>query len=322
MSPVQDPSENSPVEDQIYDLLKEKNLRTMYRNCLNACREFHHFDAKAWFIQKLMDNNIIPSFYKIKNSSIDPKASETASLTSMGRDLEIAKAQAMVHGDTMTSHYNSLVVLTPAHLREPLLTKIKNRGLGFQSKFKSEKLKRYEHLSGPPKPPKASLSKDSGKKRKWVKKSAYQRNARKIKKTKISVIYNYSSVTLTPGMESLLNKGLNFAPTPGKVDLTQLEVDMRYFERNLMWTDVFDGEKDENFKPSIFRERKANFPTKYNPPEALRTFISSFKTDLHDPESRNKKIRSNLSQSEKAALSELKTLQKNRVITELCECLS
>ena len=100
-----------------------------------------------------------------------------------------------------------------------------------------------------------------------------------------------------------------------KVDLTQLEVDMRYFERNLFWTDVFDGEKDENFKPSIFRERKANFPTKYNPPEALKTFISSFKTDLRDPESRKKNIKPNLSPSEKAALSELQSLQKNRVIT-------
>ena len=196
MSPVQDPSESSPVEDQIYDLLKDKNLRNMYRICLNACREFHHSDAKAWFIQKLMDTKIIPSFYKIKNSSIDPKASEAASLTSMGRDLEIAKAQALVHGDTMTSHYNELVVLTPVHLREHLLTKIKNRGLGFQSKFKSEKLKRFEHLSAPPKPQKPYVhKKESSKKRKWVKKSAYQRMTRKIKKTKISVVYNYSSIT-------------------------------------------------------------------------------------------------------------------------------
>ena len=254
MSPAQDPSENLPVENQIYDLLKDKNLRLMYRNCLNACREFHHSDAKAWFIQKLIDIKIIPSFYKIKNASIDPKASETASFASMTRDLEIAKAQAMVHGDTMTSHYNSLVVLVPAHLREPLLAKIKDRGLGFQNKFKSEKNKRIEHLSAPPKPQKVGTKEAAGKKRKWLKKSAKQRLDRRTRKQKISVIYNYSSITLTPGMESLLNKGLNFAPTPGKVDLTQLEVDMRYFERNLMWTDVFDGVKDENFKPSIFRE--------------------------------------------------------------------
>ena len=56
-------------------------------------------------------------------------------------------------------------------------------------------------------------------------------------------------------------------------------------------------------------------PTKYNPPDALRNFVSGLKTDLRDPESRNKNIKSNLSPSEKAALSELQTLQKNRIIT-------
>ena len=231
----------------------------------------------------------------------------------MKRDLEIAKTQALVHIDTMTSVYNALAGLIPASLREPLLNKIKDRGLGFQSKFKSEKMKRLQHLSKPPKAP--NPPQEPGKKRKWIKKSAYQRQNRRVKKQKISCIYNYSSIVLTPDMESLLNKGLDFAPTPGKVDLTQLEVDLRYFERNLYWTDVLDGEKDENYKQSIFRERKTNMPTKYNPPDALRNFVSGLKTDLRDPESRNKNIKSNLSPSEKAALSELQTLQKNRIIT-------
>ena len=102
MSPALDPSESLPVEDQLFELLRDKDLRIKYRNCLNACRQFHHADAKAWFLKKLMDNKIIPSSYKIRNSSIDQKASEAASLWPGRRDLEIAKTEALCHVDTMT----------------------------------------------------------------------------------------------------------------------------------------------------------------------------------------------------------------------------
>ena len=149
-----DPSESSSAEEQLHDLLRDKNLRNMYLKCLKACREFHHSEAKAWFINKLIENKILPPFYKIKKTSIDLESAESASLTSMRRDLEIAKTQAMVNGDTMHTHYANLAMLIPVHLRATLLNKIKERGLGFQAKFKAEKLKRYEHLSAPPKPAK------------------------------------------------------------------------------------------------------------------------------------------------------------------------
>ena len=58
---------------------------------------------------------------------------------------------------------------------------------------------------------------ENGNRRKWMKKSAYQRMTRKVKKRKINLIYNYSSITLTPGMESYLFKGLNFSPTPARL---------------------------------------------------------------------------------------------------------
>ena len=69
---MKDPSESLPVKDQLYDLLRDEIMRDMYRKCLNSCRNFHHSDAKAWFLQKLIDTKLIPSFYRIKNTSIDP----------------------------------------------------------------------------------------------------------------------------------------------------------------------------------------------------------------------------------------------------------
>ena len=71
-------------------------------------------------------------------------ASKAASLASMERDMEIAKTEALVHVDTMALYYNALAVLIS--LCEQLLNKIRGRGLGFQSKFKSEKQKTYDHL--------------------------------------------------------------------------------------------------------------------------------------------------------------------------------
>ena len=92
-------------------------------------------------------------------------------------------------------------------------------------------------------------------------------------------------------------------------------MDLKYFERNLFWTDVFDGEKDENFKPNLFRERKTNFSRRYNPPDGLKTFISSVKSDLRDPDLRNRNLELNLTSAEKEAESELILLQKNRILT-------
>ena len=141
MSPVlKDPSEELPVEDQVYKLLGNKDLRRMYSKCLNACREYHHHESKSWFIQKLIDSKTIPSYYRIKKSSIDSNASESASLISMRRVLELFKTQALINIATMTSNYNDLAALTPDHLHTHLLAKIKERGLGYQQKFKLKNL--------------------------------------------------------------------------------------------------------------------------------------------------------------------------------------
>ena len=68
----------------------------------------------------------------------------------------------------------------------------------------------------------------------WIKKSKFQRMQRKQKKQKVNVIFNYSQLILTPAMESLLNRGLNFAITPLKLNLTQVLVDYQKFERRMI----------------------------------------------------------------------------------------
>ena len=130
------------------------------------------------------------------------------------------------------------------------------------------------------------------------------------------MVYNYSSLTLTPSMEALFNKGLNYAVTPEKLDITQVLVDHKYFERTLVWIDLFfDKEPDEERKPGIFRKKKHNFPKNYRSHDALQTFISATRAEIQDPENKNKNVRPNLPKDLMLALKELIKLQRKRVIT-------
>ena len=67
-------------------------------------------------------------------------------------------------------------------------------------------------------------------------------NKIKITNTKpVSLVFNYSSIQLTEPMSSLLNKGLNFSILPLKLDITQILVDFRKYERRVIWHEFWFG---------------------------------------------------------------------------------
>ena len=68
----------------------------------------------------------------------------------------------------------------------------------------------------------------------------------------ISAVYNYSKITLTPGMTSLLNKGLNFCVTPIKLNLAELIVDLDKFDRRTLW----QRDKGNRRKTGIFSKKE------------------------------------------------------------------
>ena len=82
---------------------------------------------------------------------------------------------------------------------------------------------------------------------------------------------------------------------------------------------MYNPEDEKEFKPGIFKEKKHNFPQNYVPPAALKTFIHATKSEICDPQNRNKNVRPNLPPDEKVAMKELIDLQNNRVIT-IKEC--
>ena len=116
-------------------------------------------------------------------------------------------------------------------------------------------------------------------------------------------------------MEEVLNLGVNFSVTPEKLDFTQVLVDHRYFERNMLWKEFWhsneENDNDVEHKPSIFKKKKWNFPKNHSTPAALKVFISSTKSELSDPKNRNNNIKSNLTKPQQEALKKLDELQKN-----------
>ena len=61
---------------------------------------------------------------------------------------------------------------------------------------------------------------------------------------KQSVIFNYSSITLTEEMDKLINRGLNFTILPFKLDITEVLVDFKRFARSTIWHKFWYGKED------------------------------------------------------------------------------
>ena len=121
-------------------------------------------------------------------------------------------------------------------------------------------------------------------KRKWIKKTKYQRLQKQKKKQKVSVVFNYSKISLSIGMEELLNRGLNFSIMPLKLNMTQVLVDFQKFERSMLWSNL----PKQEYKPPIFKVIKTNLPTKHPTPAGLKVFLNAVKSEIEDPGNRNK----------------------------------
>ena len=151
--------------------------------------------------------------------------------------------------------------------------------------------------------------------KKWIPRSKYRKIQMKLRKQKITIIFNYSSITITPEMEKVLNRDLNFCVLPLKLDLTQILSDFKRFERTVVWKEYWYGtQPSDQQNRRIFKIKKHNFPTKHKTPSGLKTFIGAVKSEISDPRNRNQ-AKSNLPPDEVRALKELIRLQRERIIS-------
>ena len=148
----------------------------------------------------------------------------------------------------------------------------------------------------------------------WIPRSRYRRKQNRIKKQPLSVVFNISSIELTEAMDKLLNRGLNFSVLPDKLDITQVLVDWKRFERTMVWKEWWYGhDSDSNYKEPIFKIKKNNLPKNYSTPHGLKTYTNGVKSEIVDPKNRIK-VKCNLKGEEQDALKELVKLQKNKII--------
>ena len=91
-------------------------------------------------------------------------------------------------------------------------------------------------------------------------------------------------------MKELLNLGLNFAVLPIRLDITQILVDNKKYERSLVWHEFWFGREDADttYNPPMFKTNKTNFPKNHTIPEGLKVMIGAIKSEIVDPMNRNK----------------------------------
>ena len=148
-----------------------------------------------------------------------------------------------------------------------------------------------------------------------------ERKRGKILRTKINIIHNYSSVILSEAQISLLNKGLNFCPTPNGPNYTQIMADLFHLERKMAWKHHFSGKDDDgedgtddtnnsDKNPFNKKARKTNMPDEYH--EGIKQFKNCVQSDLigSAKNTSSHKVKSNLTKDEKQALDSLVDLQK------------
>ena len=82
----------------------------------------------------------------------------------------------------------------------------------------------------------------------------------------------------------------------------------------MIWHEFWFGrEKDENYKPPIFKAKKNNLLKNHNIPKELETFLGAVKSEIMDLLNRNK-VKWNVPPVEFKELKELVTLIKDRNI--------
>ena len=145
----------------------------------------------------------------------------------------------------------------------------------------------------------------------WLSKAQYKKHIKKLNKQQITAVFNYSSLILTEHMEELLNLGQNFAFSPLRLDITQILVDYKKYERSLVWHEFWYGREDAEtkYEPPMFKTNKTNFPKNYTVPEGLKVMIGAVKSEIMDPMNRNK-VSCNIGKDSISALCELINLQK------------
>lgn len=105
---------------------------------------------------------------------------------------------------------------------------------------------------------------------------------------------------------------------PNKLDITQIVVDYKRFERAAIWQEFWFGREQEQAEKPIFKTPQKKLSKNHQTFEGLKVFLGAVKSEIQDPRNRNT-TECNLPHDEIEALKELQRLQKEREIV-IKEC--
>ena len=96
----------------------------------------------------------------------------------------------------------------------------------------------------------------SKKSRKFIRRTRYRRRIKQLNRRKNCLVINYSDIELSKDMKSLLNRGLNFAVIPKKVNTTDVHAGFEKLSRSMKWKESKYKDDDKNTNPSEFMSYK------------------------------------------------------------------
>ena len=296
------------IEEQTYTILKAKNVRDQFNNTISCYKALNNTRTTVEFLQHCLKSKIIPPTFVIKNSfynNTDQNETKIKNLlyqtsTTLIK-ITIDSLKTKEHSQ-FKRHLDELHILLNLIQKEEDRDKILDKCSLMETKFREQSteksiqrlkwLKQSHRTTEPPDhrispninkndTPTNTNDKHKRKHRRFIKRTKWQNIQKKKTSEQITAIYNYSTMTLTGAMSRLLNRGLNFCVTPNTLNVTELLVDYRKFERKMRWKEFFNDNEDDNseYTPPIFPREKSNLPPKGGAP--LNNFLIGVNCTFH-----------------------------------------
>ena len=114
--------------------------------------------------------------------------------------------------------------LIPEDLHEFCAKKFEEKNDNLKKNIEKDKLRKLAHLkekfgTGENSEFRQNMEKRNNKSRRFVKKSVWTRRQRKFRNRGVKLYFNYSKISISPAMDRLLNRGLNYCT---KVNVREL----------------------------------------------------------------------------------------------------
>ena len=288
------------------------NLKILPPNSKSKCNHNPRFSQEA---SQLFTENL--RFISFENLKIGLKE-ERRYLDKCKLELKAAKTQihSLISEPNLHVFFNERLTQDKLSLSKQALNKHKQKLICLLKK-ENKPLPAFLNTNS------TNDERKSRKNRKFVKRNRYKRLKKRIdRKMQLPLVTNFSDIAVTKDMESLLNKGLNYAIVPKNVNTTQIVAGFERMGRTMNWMDKIN--KESSVEGELDRSTSDNFikvpwkPTSIKQPEGtpttdLTTFLNGSLSCILGSDL--KKTHRNLPENERDAMDKLVKLQKNRTIT-------